>query len=456
MSSKKRTVSEVLEDDSDRQTRRRAAVETVPVRDHSLAYPSILASAKPVPFQQPLPLLTFSYTPDRLLEFTDSALRYYVEPPKRAELRYGYERWVRRPEEKGRLDGLLKAVSKVRTRMDAGGSDGGAWLRDVGVISWRGVMTKILTAPYEQRDGWEMNVMEVNGTLYLEEHLSDARLAEKNDIVPHHRLQSYYGYSFESWSTSSKSGPRETVEGHLPGWGGDVDTNVQWCSVVKTKLGDTRIVIGGEVDCVRGTFTGKTDTFVELKTSLAIRGPQDEAKFEKKLLKFYFQSFLLGVPEIVVGFRTPSGQLTTLQSFKTIEIPRLVRGKPGAWDPLICLDWGYRFLSFLKSVIQPRDDDTATLVSKGNTEEANTKARVWRVKFVPRSGVSVSPLDDSGVGEVEGDEDRVGFLPKWYWDELQVPDLIHNKEEDCEEPHNQDLERMTATPAVSLPRGWQI
>ena len=31
-----------------------------------------------------------------------------------------------------------------------------------------------------------------------------------------------------------------------------MDTNVQWCSVVKTKLGDTRIVIGGEVDCVRG------------------------------------------------------------------------------------------------------------------------------------------------------------------------------------------------------------
>ena len=31
-----------------------------------------------------------------------------------------------------------------------------------------------------------------------------------------------------------------------------MDTNVQWCSVVKTKLGDTRMVIGGEVDCVRG------------------------------------------------------------------------------------------------------------------------------------------------------------------------------------------------------------
>lgn len=30
-----------------------------------------------------------------------------------------------------------------------------------------------------------------------------------------------------------------------------------------------------------GKYTGQTDTFVELKTSLAIRGFHDEAKFEK-------------------------------------------------------------------------------------------------------------------------------------------------------------------------------
>jgi hypothetical protein len=32
---------------------------------------------------------------------------------------------------------------------------------------------------------------------------------------------------------------------------------------------------------VAGKYAGNTDNFVELKTSLSIRGPQDEAKFEK-------------------------------------------------------------------------------------------------------------------------------------------------------------------------------
>lgn len=110
-------------------------------------------------------------------------------------------------------------------------------------------------------------------------------------MTPRQRLQSYYGYAFESYCTSSRPGRRET-----DGWGGDVNTNVQWCSVVKTKLGDRRMVIGGEVDCVRGryvstvwragsstadNYSGNTDNFVELKTSLTIRNASDEARFEK-------------------------------------------------------------------------------------------------------------------------------------------------------------------------------
>jgi RAT1-interacting protein len=109
---------------------------------HRLPYPSKSAPAPPVLFQQPSTLLTFSYTPQRVLEFTDSALRYYVGAPPRAELRYGYERWVKRPEEKGRLDGLLRAVARYGERLDGVGVDGKAWLRDVAVVSWRGVMTK--------------------------------------------------------------------------------------------------------------------------------------------------------------------------------------------------------------------------------------------------------------------------------------------------------------------------
>ncbi|KAG8212941.1 RAI1-domain-containing protein, partial [Butyriboletus roseoflavus] len=368
----------------------------------TLAYPSLShAPSKPPPFQQPTPLLTFSYTPDHVLEFNDSALRYYVDPPRGADLGYGYDRWIRRPDERGRLDTLLRAWSRFKKSLCEGPSASQSKAPDIHVMSWRGIMTKILIAPYEEREGWELNVMRVGGTFYFEEHLSDAKLKEKNEMEPRHRRQVYYGYAFESYCTTSTPGRRKDSPSRVEGWGGDVNTNVQWCSVVKTKLGDRRIIIGGEVDCVRGKYTGDTANFVELKTSLTIRGPSDEAKFEKKLLKFYLQSFLLG--EIVVGFRKPSGQLVTTQSFRTVEIPRTVRGKPGAWDPLICLDWGDRFLSFLH-----------------NTLPVNTGKEVWRITFTPKVGITVMMLDASGVEEVIGGDNRVGFLPRWYWDEMEL------------------------------------
>jgi RAT1-interacting protein len=110
----------------------------------------------------------------------------------------------------------------------------------------------------------------VGDTLYFEEHLSDEKIREKYVSSPfrvllfsarvsrenmqhHHHLQTYYGYAFESYCTSSLPHCQpDQSQSEVRGWGGDVDTHAQWCSVVKTKLGNTRMVIGGEVDCVRG------------------------------------------------------------------------------------------------------------------------------------------------------------------------------------------------------------
>lgn len=83
----------------------------------------------------------------------------------------------------------------------------------------------------------------------------DAHDVFRNEMEPRQRRQTYYGYAFESYCTTSNPGRRDDALPGVPGWGGDVNTNVQWCSVVKTKLGDRRIIIGGEVDCVRGMFS---------------------------------------------------------------------------------------------------------------------------------------------------------------------------------------------------------
>ena len=107
--------------------------------DLTLDYPNISQPpGRPTPFQQPTQIISFSYTPSRTLEFTNSALRYLVDPPPGAKLGYGYERWERRSEQRGRIDGLLQAFSKA---WDVSAS-ASASLRDVEIVAWRGVMTR--------------------------------------------------------------------------------------------------------------------------------------------------------------------------------------------------------------------------------------------------------------------------------------------------------------------------
>lgn len=67
--------------------------------------------------------------------------------------------------------------------------------------------------------------------------------------------------------------------------------------------------------------------------------------FDRKLMKFWIQSFLLGVPKIIVGFRSPDGILVRIQEFKTEEMPTMVKRRGRAdWDGNVCINFASAFL----------------------------------------------------------------------------------------------------------------
>jgi RAT1-interacting protein len=177
-----------------------------------------------------------------------------------------------------------------------------------------------------------------------------------------------------------------------------------------------------------GEYDGTTRNLVELKTNMAIRPGNrgDEERFEKcvllftltnlfidencrKTLRIWTQSFLLGIPTVNVGFRSPQGVVRSVQTFDTASFPRHVRGKrgPGAWDASIVLGWGARALELIRRALA---DGVAG-------EDA-----VWRAEFTPGCGLKVRKLEveEIEVVQQDGEVERVGFLPKWYLDELRT------------------------------------
>lgn len=98
---------------------------------------------------------------------------------------------------------------------------------------------------------------QAQGTIYLEEHEQPERNRYgENDQA---KLMTYWGYKFETLCTIDKppselTGPDDEA---LQSRKTDVcNTNVQYCSVFRTKLGKNSLVMGGEVDClVAGEFS---------------------------------------------------------------------------------------------------------------------------------------------------------------------------------------------------------
>ena len=199
------------------------------------------------------------------------------------------------------------------------------------------------------------------------------------------------GYKFETLSVLPKPWAhcsREDIEHRSENI---VNNNTQYCSIVRTGIGSTALIIGGEVDCITGGKPSNPDEpipWVELKTSAEPPSNhfREIQKFERKLLKFWAQSFLLGVPTIIVGFRTQDGHLTRITEIETQKIPGQVSRGEGAWNGNVCINMTAAFLEFLKKTIMGKDG-------------------VWRIKRSKNSReIELFQIEATGTGQILGPE----------------------------------------------------
>lgn len=84
---------------------------------------------------------------------------------------------------------------------------------------------------------------------------------------------SYWGYSFERLATEEQPHSGRRISNgsskHLQA-DAAVDANVEYCVVLRTKLGAHRIVMGAEMDCYEGNPDGKRH-YIELKTTREVK-----------------------------------------------------------------------------------------------------------------------------------------------------------------------------------------
>lgn len=130
--------------------------------------------------------------------------------------------------------------------------------------------------------------------------------------------------------------------------------------------------------------------YVELKTSKVIQSDRDQVNFERKMMRFWAQSFLLGVPKIIVGLRTNNGVLTDVQEMETHKLPNMAkRSGRKLWDGNVCINFANAVLDWLTECIPETGD-----------------LRVWSIRH-EENGREVRIVESSEPNFLES-----GFL-KW-------------------------------------------
>jgi RAT1-interacting protein len=227
-----------------------------------------------------------------------------------------------------------------------------------------------MTAPFDNFAEFGMFAALHDGTIYIEEDFPSraAEIAAEADRPPpryqhpdqqSREMMTYWGYKFETLAlipTPPASTPPAEIEKYQRSV---VSNHAQHCSIVHTSFGPHSLILGGEVDGLLAPKPTDPDTptqWVELKTAEELPPParqqhRDILKFERKLLKFWAQSFLLGVPKIVVGFRSKAGILRGLQTFNTHELPGMVRRGTDCWNGNVCINFATEFLAWLKQIV---------------------------------------------------------------------------------------------------------
>ncbi|KAF3771243.1 RAI1-domain-containing protein [Cryphonectria parasitica EP155] len=295
--------------------------------------------------KRPKEFACFSYDDEHKFHLSDQSLRWYYNPELGVDLSEGFEKFIKHDDSVDEhLDSLLNTIidheKQTGKKIDA---------------------NIIMASPFEDRDGFELNAtlyqvlisfIEENHAYRMESQKEQAAQPWRGPI-PQEKM-AFWGYKFETlatlpapWGETS----REYIEGRV---NETVNNEAQYCSVVRTGVGKTILCLGGEVDAIwdsKPRKQGDPTHWVELKTSAEIRNDRDYDNFERKLLKFWIQSFLLGVPKIMVGFRSREGILLKVEEIDVEGIPTTVAQRNRRWDGNTCINFAADFLEWLRTKI---------------------------------------------------------------------------------------------------------
>ncbi|XP_023338933.1 decapping and exoribonuclease protein isoform X2 [Eurytemora carolleeae] len=245
-------------------------------------------------------------------------------------------------------------------------------------ICYRGVLRLIMNTPYEQREGWIIKVVRFKGTVYMMQIDTEEQKEKKKWTTEKEKTFCAWGYKFEQYmSVQEKSAV--------------VNENEEFCCMFRSKIGKYSFLFGAEMDGYKAQdkqSIGKLvpNRFVEFKTSRRVENERQDRTLRKfKMIKWWAQCFLVGIEEVVVGWRDDAGIVEQVETLPVSSLPK--RGME--WRANVCANFLLEFITFIQQNLLRDSSD-----------------QVYNVSWDPRSGFKVQ-------------QDSEQFFPPWFLAEFK-------------------------------------
>ena len=328
-------------------------------------------------FQLPKLIGSFSLDNRRKYHNDNSELRYISLPGNGTEttwkvhfdLTVGVENAIEKDSDAIKnhmLDDLLTWIvqeRKLKNPMFVDGQSPQQRVRGIDFVCFRGLLTLIIATPYESRakdKSWKLVATRYQNIIYLWQikEEDDERRSFRHNPLQHQ--MSIWGFKFEQYLCAGLFIQMTVFDRHYNGFLTDsensepdpkqqLDTNAEFCCVLKTRLGNHHLLYGAEIDAVKKNCRppwNNLQDFVELKTNRFIENERQQGNFKRsfsffgflfkivtyfygtsrfKLLKWWAQSFLVGIPTVVCGYRNDRGIVSKLESIPVKNMPSMAK-----------------------------------------------------------------------------------------------------------------------------------
>ncbi|CCE64205.1 hypothetical protein TPHA_0G03650 [Tetrapisispora phaffii CBS 4417] len=297
---------------------------------------------------------------DEFLVNDDSNLNYYYLPDadldKGLDLNGGYKKfkdYYSEFKDASTLHGLLSSLKDYEQKKNK--------KMKVDIVTFRGIIRKLIMSSFETNSKYnvvDLRIVLFDGQLFIKDVSTVNAKPEK--VTP----LEYTGYKFEALCTLPEPLPyvSRTKLNKRPKK--IVSHGDEFVSVVKTGVGNCKILLGAEVDAIFDFKEKGKDNlqhYIELKCTAAINNINDTKKFENKLFKTWIQCFLIGITRITYGFRDEQYLLKTIEEFATSDIPLIFKNHNPtlASNCVNAIKWYGVFTEWLMKMI-PTEDTSVT------------------------------------------------------------------------------------------------